>query len=158
MASPVVEWRAATTPFGVVSSLALTGSGSLGAIPVGTQSNVVTIRVYNNFAGASSIADALNCVIAAYDDTVHQGTAINAPSTGLYLQVEVTDYNGVTTGGDTLYYAIGGTTKHPLPVNSGTLGGSSANYATVNVIAVIPATATQGAISQGLWIEYSSTS
>lgn len=157
MLSPVVEWRAAITPFGTISTLALTGVGSLGAIPVGTTSNVVTVRIYNNFAGASSIADALNCVLAVYDDAVHQGIAIVAPSMLQYLQVEVTDYNGVTTGQDTLYYAIGGSVKHPIPVNGGTLGGTTANYATINVIAVIPAIATQAAVSQALWLEYSST-
>jgi hypothetical protein len=157
--SPVVEWREVVSPNSVVGTLALTGSAFSGAIPVGTSSNVVSIRVYNNFAAATGIADALSCVLAAYDDAIHEGQATSTPTSAKYLQVSVTDYNGISTGGDgSIYYAIGGATKHTLPVNGGTLGGGAANYATVNLKVVIPATATQGNIVQGLWIEYSSTS
>ena len=155
--SPVVEWRAATTPFGTLSTLALTGSGSGNAIPMGTSSAQVSLRIYNNFAGATGVVDATNCVLAVYDDTTHQGTAVNPPSTSLYVQVQVLDYNGGTTGADTFYYAIGGQVKHALPVNSGTLGGGSSNYVTVSVQVVIPTNATQGSVSQGLWVEYNAT-
>ena len=158
MASPVVEWRASTTPFATISTQAFTGAGFGGAIPVGTTSSPVTVRVYNNFAAAGSIADALNCVLAAYDDVVHQGTGINPSTVGLYTQVEVNDYNGVTTGADTSFFAIGGSTKHAIPTNGGTISGTGANYCTVNIQISVPATATQGSVSQGLWIEYSSTS
>ena len=155
--SPVVEWRASTTPFAVVSSVALAGSAFSGAIPVGTTSTPVTLRIYNNFTGAAGVVDALSCVIAAYDDTIHEGQATSVPSSKQYLQVKVTDYNGVTTGADATFFAIGGAVKHPLPVNGGTLGGASTNFATVILQAAIPATAVQGAVSQGLWLEYSST-
>jgi hypothetical protein len=118
---------------------------------------VTSIRVYNNFSAAGGIADATNCILACYDDTTHQGTAITAPCTNFYLSVEVTDYNGVTTGQDTLYYNLGGSAKHSVPVNSGTLSGTGANYFSINVLITVPATATQGAASQGLWLEYNST-
>jgi hypothetical protein len=156
--SPVMEWRAAITPFAVITNQAFTGSGFAGAIPVGTNSGAVTIRLYNNFAAAASIADALNCTLACYDDTVHQGIAINPQTTGLYTQIQVLDYNGVTTGADALYYAIGGQTKHALPTNSGTVSGSGANYVEVSIRISIPANATQGSAGGGLWVEYSSTS
>lgn len=125
---------------------------------MGTNSTPVTVRVYNNFLAAGSIADALSCVLACYDDVIHQGTAVNTPTTGLYVQVEVLDYNGSVTGADSTYYAIGGATKHAIPTNSGTISGSGANYIEVSIQIAIPATATQGSVSQGLWIEYSSTS
>jgi len=157
MATPVIEWRNSTNPFAVITSVALAGTGLSGAIPVGTSSNVATVRVYNNFAAAGSIADATSCILAVYDDTSHQGVAINSPTTGLYIQVEVTDYNGVTTGADTNYFALGGQTKHAIPTNSGTIAGAAANYCTVNIKAVVPANAVQGAVSWGLWLEYSST-
>lgn len=156
--SPVVEWRQVASPNSVVSTFPLSGSAFSGAIPVGTSSNVFTLRVYNNFAVASSIADALSCVLAVYDDTIHEGQTVAVATSAKYVNVQVTDYNGISTGADSAYYAIGGATKHPLPVNGGTLGGATANYATINVKVVIPTTATQGSISQGLWIEYSSTS
>jgi hypothetical protein len=155
--SPVVEWRNPTTPFAVITSLALTGSGASGAVPLGTSSTVASIRVYNNFLAAGGIADATNCILASYDDTTHQGTAITPPTTGLYLSVQVTNYNGVTTGADTLYYLLGGSTKHVVPVNAALLSGTGSNYFSINLQVTIPSTAAQGATSQGLWLEYSST-
>jgi hypothetical protein len=156
--SPVVEFRNPTTPFAVITSLPLTGTGFSGAIPAGTTSNVLTVRIYNNFAAAGSVADALNCVLTSYDDVTHQSQGTIVPVTGQYLHVQVMDYNGVTTGADTSTFGIGGTVKHPVPTNSGTISGTGANYITVNVTAVVPANATQGAVSQGFWLEYSSTS
>jgi hypothetical protein len=158
MASPVIEWRAVANPNGIVSTQGLTGGGFGGAIPVGTSSTIFTARLYNNFAAAAGIADALSCVLAVYDDTTHQGSAVTNVASQHYIQVEVIDYNGVTTNGDTVFYPIGGSTKHPIPVNGGTLGGAVANYCTVNIQAVIPSTASQGSVSVGLWCEYSSTS
>ena len=155
--SPVLEWRNVGSPNAVITSLAMTGTGFAGAIPIGTTSNTVVARIYNNFSAAASIADATNCIIASYDDTTHQGTAIAPATTGLYLSVEVNDYNGTTTGADTLFYAIGGSTKHSIPVNSGLLSGTGANYCTVTFQLSVPANAAQGAVSQGVWLEFSST-
>lgn len=155
--SPVVEFRTVASPNGVITGQAMSGAGFAGAIPAGTNSTIVSVRIYNNFAGAASIADATGCVLAVYDDAIHQGTAINLPSTGLYVQVQVQDYNGNTTGADSLYFAIGGQTKHALPTNSGTISGNGANYVTVNVQVVVPSNAAQGSVSQGLWIEYTAT-
>jgi hypothetical protein len=160
--SPVMTFNSAITPFPQITSLALSGNGYNGAIPAGSSSTVATILLYNNFAGAASIADALNCVLAVYDNTTNQGSASTAPTYGLYVQVQVTNYNGNTTGADTAYFAIGGQTKHPVPTNSGTISGAingtSGNYITINVMIVVPPTATQSAVTQGLWVEYSSTS
>lgn len=157
MASPpTIEWRASTTPFGTLSSLAFTGSGFSGAIPAGTTSGVQTVRIYNNFAAAASIADATSCVIAVYDDTVHQGSATTAATTGLYVNTKVLDYNGTTTGADGSYVAVGGSAKHTIPVNGAVLGGAVANYVTVSFEIVVPSTATQGSVSQGIWLEYNS--
>lgn len=157
-ASPVIEWRSSTTPYGVLSSgLALSGSGYAGAVPVGTSSTPTTVRLYNNFAAAGGIADATSCVLAVYDDATHSGLAVEGATTGLYMSVQVLDYNGVTTGQDTQYYALGGQTKHAIPVNSGTIGGTGANYVSISVKVTLPATASQGAYTQGIWVEYTST-
>lgn len=153
---PVITWNSATTPYSAITSLAFTGSGYGGAIPSGTISNVNQVRIYNNFAAASGIADATGCVIAVYDDTVHQGSATSAASVGKYVNAEVNDYNGSTTGADGAYLAIGGLAKHAIPVNSGTIGGAVANYVTVSFKIIVPASATQGNISQGIWLEYNS--
>jgi hypothetical protein len=155
--SPVVEWRQVASPNSAVSSQAFSGTGYNGAIPAGTSSGVVQVRIYNNFANAASIADATNTVIACYDDTIHQGLAQTIPTTNKYVQVQVVDYNGTTTGQDAGYYGVGGSIKHAIPVNGGTIGGASANYVTVNIQIAAPSNATQGAISQGLWLEYNST-
>lgn len=155
--APVIEWRSSITPFGTIASVAITGSGSSGAVPIGTSSNVATVRLYNNFAAAGSIADATSCVLTSYDDTVHQGIATTVPVTSQYLLVQVVNYNGSTTSADTQYFAIGGSTRHAIPTNSGTLSGTGANYVTINIKINAPSTATQGAISQGLWLEYTST-
>lgn len=155
--SPIVEWRNSTSPFASIASLAITGSGYNGAIPVGTSSSVMTVRVYNNFVNTTGIADATNCVIACYDDTIHQGTAVNPETVGQYVGVSITDYNGTTTGGDTTFFQIGGSIKHPVAVNAGTIVGASSNYITVQIQVIIPQNAAQGSVTQGLWIEYSST-
>lgn len=155
--SPVIEWRSPSTPFGVLASLALPGGGYNGAVPIGTASSTILVRLYNNFLGTAGIADATACVLTIYDDTVHQGTAITPASTGLYIQVQVVDYNGLQTNADTVFYALGGQVKHALPVNLGILGGGAANYATIAIKVVSPANATQGTISQGIWLEYNST-
>lgn len=156
--SPVVEFRAAGSPNGVISNVAFTGTGFGGAIPIGTTSTVQTIRLYNNFANAAGVADATSCVLAVYDDPIHQSLAISTPTTKAYVQVQVADYNGDSTSGDSQFYPIGGQSKHALPTNGGTLSGTGTNYVTINIqVAVLPG-ATAGAVSQGLWVEYTSTS
>jgi hypothetical protein len=155
--SPVIEWRSATSPYGVLSSLAFSGTGYAGAIGIGTASISQTVRVYNNFAGATGIADATNCVIALYDDTIHQGIATGNPSVNKYVNVKVADYNGNTLGADIFSYSIGGTAKHAIPTNGGTISGATANYITVTLQVIVPANASQGAVSQGIWIEYNTS-
>lgn len=157
LTSPVVEWRAAITPFGTLSSLTFSGSGFGGAVPLGTTSNVQTVRLYNNFAAAASIADANNCSLASYDDEIHQGLATTSQVNNHYLQVQVTDYNGVTTGADVSYFSIGGSFKHALPTNGSTISGTGANYVTINLKVSVPAIANNGTITQGVWLEFSST-
>ncbi len=116
------------------------------------------MRVYNNFASVGSIADALACTLSCYDDATHQGQATTTPVTNLYLYVEVNDYNGGTTGQDVAFFAIGGLTKHAVPTNSGTISGTGTNYITVNIKAVVPVNNSIPSITQGLWLEYSSSS
>ena len=155
--SPVITWTTSTTPFPALTSLAFTGAGPGGAIPMGTTSGSQTVRLYNNFAAASSIADATGCVLAIYDDAVHQGIATGVPSLSFFAQVQVLNYNGGITGADALFYPIGGITKHPVPTNGGTISGTGANYVTVSLQIVIPASASvQGLLSQGIWLEYNS--
>lgn len=155
--APIMEWRNAASPNAVVTSVAISGSGYNGAIPTGTSSTPVTLRLYNNFANASNIADALNCRIACYDDTVHQGVAVNPPALLLYVSIQVTDYNGLALGADTQHYGIGGGVKHAIPTNGGTISGTGSNYVSVSLQVSVPANATQGGVSQGVWLEYSST-
>jgi|SRR5579884_772229 len=158
MSSPIIEWRGIAPPFGVVTTQSLIGSGYNGAIPMGTSSVVVTLRLYNNFSAANGITDATSCVLAAYDDAINQGNATSPAAKNKYLHVKVLDYNGIVTNADTQYYAIGGTTKHPIPTNGGTIGGATPNYVTVSLKIMAPTNAVQGSVSQGVWLEYNTTS
>lgn len=158
MANPVIEFRADAGPNGVLASIPLSGNGANGAIVAGQSSGITIIRIYNNFAVAAGIHDATNCVLASYDDASNQGSQLTAPVQQQWLNVSVTTYNGVTTGGDgTTFFPIGGNTKHAVPVNGGVLPGAAANYIQVQLKAVIPALAALTNISQGLWLEYSFT-
>lgn len=154
---PVIEFRNATAPNAVIASLTLQGTGFNNAIPVGGQSTPVTIRIYNNFANTAGIHDAINCVLASYDDATHQGSAASTPVSQLWLNVQVLDFNGLTGSADTNYVPIGGATKHAVPVNNGTIPGATSNYIEVNLMVVIPATASSNSVTQGLWLEYSWT-
>lgn len=133
MANPVIEFRDPNTPSTVLTTIALTGSGTNGAIVSGTASNAATVRVYNDYARSAGIPDAFNCALAAYDDPYVAGGATSQPVIGTWLQVAVMDYDGITTGGDydthgsTVYTPIGGATTHTVPVNGATLAGSLAN-------------------------------
>lgn len=158
MSSPIVEWRSSTSPNAVVISQALIGSGYNGAVPMGTSSVVATLRLYNNFPGVNGITDATSCVLAAYDDAINQGNATTPAAKNKYLHVKVLDYNGIVTNADTQYYGIGGTTKHPIPTNGGTIEGATPSYVTVNLKIVAPTNAVQGSVSQGVWLEYNTTS
>lgn len=121
MAQPIIEFRSATNPYGVLPSLTLTGGGTGGAIVAGQISTAQLIRIYNNFQNAAGISDAVNCVLSSYDDALHQGLMVTLPVTQQWLQVQVVDYNGAITNADASYFSIGGTTKHILPVNGGVL-------------------------------------
>jgi hypothetical protein len=151
---PVIEFRASTTPFATLASLALTGSGYAGAIPLGQSSSIATLRIYNNFANAGSIHDAFDCVLASYDDASTWSSAVTVPVTQLWLSVEVQNYNGSTTGADSSFDAIGGQDKHAVPTNGGTIAGATASYITVALFVTVPATATASSVTQGLWLEY----
>jgi hypothetical protein len=151
---PVIEFRSSTGPFSVLASLALTGSGYSGSIPLGNSSAVSTLRIYNNFSNAGSIHDAFDCVLASYDDASTWSSAVTVPVTGLWLSVAVQNYNGSGTGADTTYSQIGGQSKHAVPTNGGTIAGATASYITVALYVTVPSTATASSVTQGLWLEY----
>jgi hypothetical protein len=150
---PVIDFRDPTNLANPLASYTLVGTGVGGSIPAGSTSTPYTLRIYNNYAGAAGIADATNCVLAAYDSGSTRGGMTTPAVLGTWLQVEVINYNGVTVGADTQFYAIGGTVKHSVPTNTGTIAGSAANFITVTVQVVIPANASGANINQGLWLE-----
>lgn len=121
MAAPVIEFRDPNNPGNTISTITLTGSGINNSVVSGSASNVSSIRIYNNYVGASGIPDALNCVLAAYDDPFTAGNATTDPVKQTWLQVAVLNYCGNTTNADASYIAIGGSTKHPVPTNSATV-------------------------------------
>ena len=156
--APVISWRSNTTPFPVITSVALTGNGVSGAINSNDGfSATSTIRVYNNFSAAGSIADALNCQFASYDDTTHQGSSATYPVANQMLLVQVTNYNGSTSGAGGGATIGGSLAKLPVSTNSGTISGSGSNYVTLTLYVIIPLGMTPGSYSQGLWLEYDST-
>jgi hypothetical protein len=157
MPAPVIEFRSNVSAFPVLASVTLLGAGPGNAIVAGNSSTPQTIRIYNNFAGAGSISDAVNCVLASYDNIAQQSVSITDPVTQAWLQVEVLSYDGNVTGADSAYTAIGGSAKKPVPVNSGVLAGGASHYIQVSLKIVVPALGAGSAITQGLWLEYSYT-
>lgn len=152
--APVIEFRDSTDGSTVLSSIQLTGTGYNSSILIGESSNVYTSRVYNNYAAVGTAGDAINCALAVYDSVSQQGYATTVPIQQTWLQVSVTDYNGVTTNADTQYYPIGGTQKHAIPTNTGTISASGANYITVGMKLVVPSSAPAQVGTIGLFLEY----
>lgn len=150
---PILDFRDPSSLTSALSSITLIGGGINNSVPNGTTSNPVTLRLYNNHINTSGVADATNCTFAAYDDASTQGSQSLTPTIQAWLQVQVIDYNGIVTNADSQYYAIGGTVKHRVPVNSGTLSGSGANYVTFKLQVVVPANAIGANNTQGLWLE-----
>lgn len=124
--APVITFQSNITPFPTMSSIVYIQSklGS-GALPVlqGEQSNPVLFRVYNNFASAALISDALNVALTTYDGaTSLSHTALTLPVSQAWLHVLengfgqnstpisdlYTRYTGLDTpvgGATNLYYA-----------------------------------------------------
>lgn len=157
--APVIEWRNSTSPFAVITSLALTGSGVSGAVIAGNSSNVATVRIYNNFAAAGGVASADICTLACYDDITHQGQATTEAVVNQEIGVGVINYNGSTSQADPsgAYYRIGGTTKHLVPTNNFSISGTGSNYITVVLVVLPYVSASAGSRSVGVWLEYNST-
>lgn len=151
--SPTIDFRDPTQTGVALGAVTLTGNGALQSIPTGTVSNVVTVRIYNNYANIAGIADATNCVLAAYDTATIQGSAATVPVLNAWLQVRVLDYNGATTNQDIQFASVGGPLKHVVPVNGAVLSGSGPNYFTVQIQVAVPASATGSVLSQALWLE-----
>ena len=142
----------------VTTAQSVTGVGTSGAIPLGTTSNVLTCRLYNNPGNvASTYVDATNVSFTVYDDASHQGLAVSPVTLGLYVQMKITSMNGSTTLADTQFVGIGGLTKHTMPMNSATLVGGSSNYLDISICVVVPTTATVALVTIALWVEYNAT-
>lgn len=164
LSPPSLDLHDANNPgsgvFPTISSIAFTGTGYGGAIVVGKSSAVFVARVYNNFTGSGPLADAINCVLASYDDTTHQGSSTTPAVTQAWLNVQVTKYTGVAVS-DTLH-PIGGAQAYAITANSGTLQGNAGggttpftSYIELALSIVVPASATAASGAQGLWLEYS---
>ncbi len=155
MTAPVIEFRDDVTPSTVLTSLSLTGAGFGGAIVAGNASDPITFRIYNNYAAAGSIHDAINCVLTSYDDATTLGAVTTPPVIQQWLQTTVVNYDGSTTGADAgVYSKIGGVTNHAVPTNSGVIGGAGAHYIKVGLKVVVPSIAATALTSQGYWLEY----
>lgn len=124
MSQPVISFRQNISPFSTLSSLTLTGSGSGGAVVAGQQSTIAAFRIYNNFANAGGISDAVNCELSSYDTATDRSGMLTAPVTQQWLQVKVLSYNESVTSADLQFFPIGGLQKHAVPVNGGTLNAS----------------------------------
>lgn len=137
-----------------IGSLAFTGTGPGGAILQGQTSTTQTFRLYNNATSAANIADAANCALALYDDTVHQGSATQLFLAQGWVQAQNTDYTGVTTGATSGWKALGGAIKLAIGCNSGTLAGSGNKYLAFQMRVVVPSNAVTVPLNWGFWLEY----
>src|SRR5260370_41690256 len=122
MAQPIIDFRDPNNPAGgALTNLALTGTGAGNAVVAGQVSTPSSVRIYNNYAQAGGISDALNCVLAAYDDATHQAIAVTGPTLQTWLQSPVTNYNGVGTNNDSDpfgapgYYPSEASHNHAVP-------------------------------------------
>lgn len=157
MSAPFLEFRQVSAPNGVITALALTGSGQNGAIVLGSTSAPVALRVYNNYSNVAGYGPAYNLTFASYDTDTTWGSSSTEPVIDGWLQLKVSDYDGVVTGADSGFIPLGGAAKHICPVHSAQIDGAAPHYVTFSVQVSVPLSATENSGSQGLWVEYTWT-
>ena len=132
---------------------------NFGVVDAGNQTGGIQVRVWNNFAAATNIADAINPVITTktYNgldggDSVANGNEI---VTNQMIQVQC------TSAGQTSYFAIGGAnilSISDVPPQSGNTPPppiiSSGNFASCLMRAVVPASASSGNINFLIRVTY----
>lgn len=154
MAAPSFSLRTDDVSHSNVFTVQMTGSGPNGSITLGTTSNPVTLRLYNNYAGAGGIGTAYNVTFSSYDDDTNWGVFSTEPVTEGWLQIKVLNYDGSTTNADTQWYALGGLNKHIMPMNSAQIAGNVSHYVTFMLQVSVPLSTSTYSVFQALWVEY----
>jgi hypothetical protein len=130
-----------------------------GTIDKGDASAELTVRIWNNYGGATPVDDAINCAL-----TVKTYTGLNTGDTTANGQEVVTDTMisaKCTSRGDAVFTPIGGTTTLSIGngVASTTLAGAITTPAdqvsTVVLKIVVPSDAVAASITFKLFLLYS---
>src|SRR5579859_7233002 len=95
--APVIDFRLPASLSSPISSVTFIGTGPNNTIVIGGTSSPITLRIYNNYAGAGGIADATNCELSSYDgsDLTFLGVATITPVISQWMQAQVNNFNGI---------------------------------------------------------------
>jgi len=132
---------------------------NFGVVDAGNQTGGIPVRIWNNFANAAGISDAINPTITTMTfngwdsgDTVANGNEIVVNQ---FIQVQN------SSSGQTTYFAIGGANVQSISDSPPQAGNTpppptihANNYAACLIRAVIPASASAGNISLLVRIAY----
>lgn len=153
MAAPDITYRD-------TSDIVLPSTVDFGTVPVGGQSSERRWRIWNNYAQASGIADAILCALGAHDQGAsnHEDWTLT-PSAG-WAYVRNYSYDGGGTP-DGAFTNVHGVTRLSMAYNSQTIEGAGAgterHYWEVEVRIDVPAGATQGTKTFSICLRYSYT-
>ena len=139
MPAPIVSWYDSTN----TTQQTLWDAG---VVDAGSTSPDVQFLIWNNRGGSTPVSDMTNCVI-----TTKSTAGDNTGDVVLEKWVQVR----VDKLGESTFSSIGGDTTHPIgngitagvisgAANDGTTENSNANYTSVTLHVVVPATATAG--------------
>ena len=134
---------------------------AFGRVEEGNETSPLGLRVYNNKAGASNIADAENVRFCAVDDhTISPPTYANLMISEGWLEARFTDYDDSEYVAET-FSALGGpagSLKHWFTANLGIIAGSSGgvetHFASGEIKIVLPVSTPRGDYNGSPVIEY----
>jgi len=153
MAAPDITFRD-------TSDVLLPSTVDFGTVPVGGQSSTRRWRIWNNYAQASNIADAIQCALGCHDQGAsnHEDWTLT-PAAG-WAYVRNYSYDGVGTP-DPSFSNVYGATRLAMVYNSQIIQGSGAgverHYWEIEIYMRVPAGATQGTKTFSICLRYSYT-
>ena len=131
-------------------------SVSFGTVDKGSTSEEITIRIWNNYGGASPVSDAENCSLVVKTFTgVDEGDEVH---NGQEIVSEKMVQAKCTSRGDTEFIAIGGATTLPVGYTTGSrvlkgaISDPNEQVSTVVLKMVVPADASASSINFKLFL------
>lgn len=152
MAAPDITYRD-------TSDIVLPSTVDFGTVPVGGQSSTRRWRIWNNYAQASGVADAIQCAFGAHDQGAsnHEDWTLSPAAGWAYAR----NYSYDGGGSPDSFINVYGATRLAMAYNSQIIGGAGAgverHYWEVEVYIVVPVGATQGTKTFAMCLRYSYT-